>query len=72
MTARIAKTVNTDARAYILPGVSAMTYEGLGVFWQIAVKTGARLQSGYAQCLIMNKSMRPTDLLLRTMCETEE
>ena len=25
MTARIAKTVNTDARAYILPGVSAMS-----------------------------------------------
>ena len=27
MTATIAKMVNTDAKAYILPGVSAMTCE---------------------------------------------
>ena len=72
MTATIAKMVNTDAKAYILPGVSAMTCEGLGGFWRLAVKAGAHLQSSYARYLKTNRSMRPTDLLLRTMCETEE
>ena len=65
----MAKMVNTDAKAYILPGVSAMTYEGVGGFWRLAVKAGALLQSRYARYSTVNKLMRPTYLLLRTECE---
>ena len=30
MTATIAKVLNTDAKAYIFPGDSPMTYDGVG------------------------------------------